>query len=414
MSYESLAKMFYKDSSPDRFDRNVEAARLRRESDSSFRLGVNTSEGEELFFAVPRDMSRKFETVLRKERSVSAAFSSIPGIARASLVRSLIADEVVSTNDIEGIYSTRKQINELLEADELDEMELADKRFRELARLYLGLTDAESARRPRTPSDIRSLYDLVMEGEDLGDSAPDGVLFRKGEVQVIGSGSKVIHEGLYPESAIVDALSRMIALADLRDIPEVYAAIAAHFVFEYVHPFYDGNGRTGRYLLALYLSRPLSLLTSLSLSRVIAQHKTEYYRAFKEVELPLNHGEVTPFVICLLDLISVAQDQILEDVEERKFLLVDVKQRIASLQETGGYSDAQAEMLYILVQNELFASDFAVPLARLAVNINKSRRAVRSLLGTLEDRGDVLVVTRRPLRFNLSDEMRAKLGVDAL
>lgn len=212
----------------------------------------------------------------------------------------------------------------------------------------------------------------------------------------------------------MDALSRMIALADSQDIPEVYAAIAAHFVFEYVHPFYDGNGRTGRYLLALYLSRPLSLLTSLSLSRVIAQHKTEYYRAFKEVELPLNHGEVTPFVICLLDLISVAQDQILEDVEERKFLLVDVKQRIASLQETGGYSDAQAEMLYILVQNELFASDFAVPLARLAVNINKSRRAVRSLLGTLEDRGDVLVVTRRPLRFNLSDEMRAKLGVDAL
>ena len=202
MSYESLAKMFYKDSSPDRFDRNVEAARLRRESDSSFRLGVNTSEGEELFFAVPRDMSRKFETVLRKECSVSAAFSSIPGIARASLVRSLIADEVVSTNDIEGIYSTRKQINELLEADELDEMELADKRFRELARLYLGLTDAESAQRPRTPSDIRSLYDLVMEGEDLGDSAPDGVLFRKGEVQVIGSGSKVIHEAFVPRAPL--------------------------------------------------------------------------------------------------------------------------------------------------------------------------------------------------------------------
>ena len=67
------------------------------------------------------------------------------------------------------------------------------------------------------------------------------------------------------------------------------------------------------------------MVISLSLSRAIAQHKSEYYRAFKEAELPLNHGEITPFVICMLGLISVAQDQILEDVEERKSLLADVE-----------------------------------------------------------------------------------------
>ena len=54
MTYESLAKLFYKDSSPDRFGRNEEMARLRRESESSFKLGIKTKAGEELFFAVPR------------------------------------------------------------------------------------------------------------------------------------------------------------------------------------------------------------------------------------------------------------------------------------------------------------------------------------------------------------------------
>ena len=65
-------------------------------------------------------------------------------------------------------------------------------------------------------------------------------------------------------------IDRMIELVASPDIPQTYSAILSHFLFEYIHPFYDGNGRTGRYLLALYLSEPLSETTVLSLSRVIA------------------------------------------------------------------------------------------------------------------------------------------------
>ena len=62
-------------------------------------------------------------------------------------------------------------------------------------------------------------------------------------------------------------------------IPFLQRAIASHFLFEYIHPFYDGNGRTGRYLLALYLSNDLTLPTVLSLSRTIAENKNEIYKA---------------------------------------------------------------------------------------------------------------------------------------
>ena len=81
---------------------------------------------------------------------------------------------------------------------------------------------------------------------------------RQGAVDIWAS-SKVKHTGVSPESKIEQMISQMINLVEGGAVPAVYSAFLAHFLFEYIHPFYDGNGRTGRYLLALYLSEPLSI-----------------------------------------------------------------------------------------------------------------------------------------------------------
>uniref|UniRef100_UPI00262F36CF Fic family protein n=1 Tax=uncultured Lutibacter sp. TaxID=437739 RepID=UPI00262F36CF len=57
-----------------------------------------------------------------------------------------------------------------------------------------------------------------------------------------------------------------------------------HFQFESVHPFYDGNGRTGRIINVLYLvMNDLLNLPVLYLSRYIIEHKADYYRLLQEV-----------------------------------------------------------------------------------------------------------------------------------
>lgn len=409
MAYQSLEKLFHMDASSKRFENNVALAASRREAESSFKTSFDIG-GEELFLATPRELSLLNETILGREREIAVALADLPAIARGALIRSLVIDEVVCSNELEGVYSTRRQINELLETMPVDSSRLSHRRFRELARLYLELSD-DAHVLPQTPEDIRHIYDRIMSGEDLGEDAPDGALFRKGEVSIIGDGGRVIHQGISPESRIISALSQMISLASSPDIPGTYRAAASHFIFEYAHPFYDGNGRTGRYLLALYLSQSLSTLTALSLSRVIAENRNPYYRAFREVEHPLNHGELTPFVIMLLQYVDVAQQRILSDLEIRGSQFQIVRRNLERPSEQEPIPDKQRDLLFMLAQFDLFGAFPDVPIEGMEKYLGLRREMTRKHVRALEERGLTKKVSGRPLRFALTEKGETLLGI---
>ena len=168
MPYEPLAKLFHMDTSNSRFSENERLAKLRLEADSTFRTGIVTPSGE-LFLAVPRDLSVINEKVLRLERLVSKNLSLLPPVARGALIRGLVTDEIVCTNDLEGIHSTRRQISDILESTSIPDDPLKEKRFRELAKMYLNLSD-QNRQYPTSPEDVRAIYDKVMRGEPMEES----------------------------------------------------------------------------------------------------------------------------------------------------------------------------------------------------------------------------------------------------
>lgn len=68
------------------------------------------------------------------------------------------------------------------------------------------------------------------------------------------------------------------------EIDPLVRMAVAHYQFEAIHPFTDGNGRTGRVLNSLFfVSEGLLTLPILYLSRYIIQHKADYYRLLREV-----------------------------------------------------------------------------------------------------------------------------------
>jgi len=75
-----------------------------------------------------------------------------------------------------------------------------------------------------------------------------------------------------------------------------------HYQFEAIHPFFDGNGRTGRIIILLYLKLSgLLELPALYISKYIIENKNEYYISLRKVT---EKGEWTKWIIFMLDMIE--------------------------------------------------------------------------------------------------------------
>ena len=105
------------------------------------------------------------------------------------------------------------------------------------------------------------------------------------------------------ESLIRDLLANWERfLHDEQDLDPLLRLAIGHYQFEAIHPFSDGNGRTGRVLNSLFLVQEgLISLPILYLSRYIIDHKSEYYTLLLEVT---THGQWEPWLLYMLRAIE--------------------------------------------------------------------------------------------------------------
>jgi Fic family protein len=99
-----------------------------------------------------------------------------------------------------------------------------------------------------------------------------------------------------------------------------------HHRFESIHPFYDGNGRTGRIVNVLYLVKE-GLLDSpvLYMSRAIVRTKADYYRLLQSVR---DHGTWEEWVLYMLAAVEQTAKEGIATIQAIKALLLDYKHRI--------------------------------------------------------------------------------------
>ena len=409
MEYRTLARLFHADRSMDSYANHDRLARQRLEADSTFTTGIGTPLGE-LFIATPRCVCMLTQKVLLAERQVSAMWRSIPGVMRWNYIYHAISEELLATNEMEGVRSTRKETEAAVAAarQARTEGDMEKARFGEFAKLYLNLTNRD-VELPKTLEDIRDIYDKIALDEIDDKNRPDGELFRKGDVEVQGPHGTVIHSGVSSEARISALLAQMMDLARSDTIPFLQRAIASHFLFEYIHPFYDGNGRTGRYLLALYLSNDLTLPTVLSLSRTIAENKKEYYKAFTEAEDKLNSGELTFFVYTILGLIERAQESLIEELGVKIDQLDKATVLRDELRREHALSTNATLLLYAVMQEELFDTTKSMTLEDAGGDLMLTKQTIRKYVDELAGASLIEFTGRRPLRFRASGALRTRI-----
>lgn len=149
---------------------------------STYRSGL-VLDGYEMFAVLTAQLGRDMDKVRELETQVETLWDSLPPIACHAYLTDLIGTEVQSTNTIEGVHTTRKEISEALQAARING---GHTRLSEFVRLFLGLSDPgpERLELPSSLGDIRRIYDQVMDGELADSDTPDGQLFRKGTIAV--------------------------------------------------------------------------------------------------------------------------------------------------------------------------------------------------------------------------------------
>lgn len=265
----------------------------------------------------------------RLDKEIFKLELALPERALANYRNSCLIDEIVITNEIEGVHSTRREIGEVLER-----LERNDRRGR-----FLGIVQkyALLQTRPSIPlstcQDIRDLYDdLVLEEvrSTEPDNVPDGRYFRSKITHVVNQAGMIVHDGIESEEAIVQEMERALSLLNSASVEPLVRISAFHFLFGYIHPFYDGNGRTSRFISSYCISQHFEPLAGLNISYAIKENIEKYYKGFSICEHPLNKGDLTPFVIAFTDIIVEAMRKLRDSLSERKTAFDDARALIRS------------------------------------------------------------------------------------
>lgn len=386
MEYEFLSKIFYK--KPTEYESIYDA---RFNSEASIKLPIKIHENVGFIFNT-NEITKLLVKIYKTINKINLLRTHLPNIAINSYIIKSLKDEIALTNEIEGVRSTRKEIEDAIDSIKNDKSArfkgLVDKYFKLISNEIIPLNNCK---------DIRTIYDTLVLPEIEKENLPDGILFRKEPVQVVSATQKEKHRGIMPESKIIESLDLCLNFLKNDDIDSLIKISAFHYLFGYIHPFYDGNGRTSRFISSYLIKNELDVLLALKLSYTVKNNINKYYKAFDVCNDRKNKGDITFFVVTFLELLSQASDDLYTKIADLNDQLNYYNNIINTLVNEKVLNDKQAKCIFILCQNRLF-DDTYMNMNTLTELLEKSDTTTRKILKSLESK-NLLVKSRNKNQY---------------
>ena len=186
-------------------------------------------------------------------------------------------------------------------------------------------------------------------------------IFRSGGVGVF-AGDDLIHAGTPPQY-VPDLISELFGWLQESTLHPLIKSCIFHYEFEFIHPFADGNGRTGRMWHTLILAKWKEFFLWLPIETLIHEQQEDYYEAINAAN---TDGESTVFVKFMLEIIKQALTELTQNVAK------DEKKENESVQD---------KLLALLKEDNKISAKNA------AEKLDMSERQVQRLLKTMKDNG---------------------------
>lgn len=265
--------------------------------------------------------------VLREAARAHRHLAELKGRARsipnqAILIDTLALQEAKASSEVENIVTTQ---DELFQAD-LHWDDVGSAAAKEVASyrdaLKRGFDHLHANQGLLTNNAIIDMFQ-VLKRTDEGFRGTPGTALRN---QATGEIVYVPPQDRAEIEAHMTALEAFINDDSASDLDPLLKMALIHHQFESIHPFSDGNGRIGRILNVLYLTRVgLLNIPVLYLSRYVTANKADYYRMLQGVR---DNGDWEPWLLYMLRAVLTTSRQTLALIEGMSELMADYKRRL--------------------------------------------------------------------------------------
>jgi Fic family protein len=284
----------------------------------------------------------KIETIriLKQETRAASAIAELKGIAniipnQAILINAIVLQEAKDSSEIENIITTSDDLYKAVSSS-ISKVDSATKEvmfYREA--LYLG-------HRKIVERGLLSINDFI-DIQSLVVRNNAGIRTTSGTALVNDATGLIVYTPPEGEQTIRGLLQNLTEYLNNDDASLVKVAIL-HYQFEKIHPFYDGNGRTGRIVNVLYLILKGYLdIPILNLSSYIIKNKPRYYELLSSIT---TTGQWEEWIIYMLKGIEVTAKVTIQKIKQIRSLLDEtnilVKDRASKI-----YSKELVELLFV-------------------------------------------------------------------
>jgi Fic family protein len=263
--------------------------------------------------------------ILKQESKAAVALAELKGLAKTLpnqgiLLNAIVLKEAQASSEVENIITTHDKLYQALAATSVQ----ADPATKEVLRyreaLLYGFEEIKTRGFINTNSICR--IQAILEENEAGIRQLPGTALK----------NDLTGETIYIPPDDKDAIQRLMKNLenylneDTGEISPLIRMAIQHYQFESIHPFYDGNGRTGRILNVLYLIlQELLEIPVLFLSGYIIGHKGAYYRLLQEVRTKENWEE---WIIFMLKATESTARQTINQINTIHQLFNEVQEKV--------------------------------------------------------------------------------------